>query len=192
MLRVRLLGELRVERDGAEVPLPASAARVLAYLALRPDAGDRDTVAATLWPDTGRDNARANLRTALWSLRRALGGDAVVASRGSVRLSTELVCTDLAELAGTPHGDAAATEALSTSDALSTCDVLSGLDDEWAAEARAAHRDRQVELLDRLAERADADADVAGAVRWSRRRCAATPLDEPAHRALLRRLAAAG
>ncbi|MDT7589126.1 MAG: hypothetical protein QOE32_6676, partial [Pseudonocardiales bacterium] len=174
-----------------EVPLPASAARVLAYLALRPDAGDRDTVAATLWPDTGRDNARANLRTALWSLRRALGGDAVVASRGSVRLSTELVCTDLAELAGTPHGDAAAGDAAAT-EALSTSDVLSGLDDEWAAEARAAHRDRQVELLDRLAERADAAADVAGAVRWSRRRCAATPLDEPAHRALLRRLAAAG
>jgi DNA-binding SARP family transcriptional activator/tetratricopeptide (TPR) repeat protein len=186
VLRVRLLGELRVERDGAQVPLPASAARVLAYLALRPDAGNRDTVAATLWPDTGRDNARANLRTALWSLRRALGGDAVVASRGSVRLSTELVHTDLAELSGACHTDAAAAEALTTSD------VLSGLDDAWAAEARAAHRDRQVELLDRLAEGADAAADPARAVRWSRRRCAATPLDEPAHRALLRRLAAAG
>ncbi len=46
-------------------------------------------------------------------------------------------------------------------------------------------------LLDSLAERADR-ADPAAAVRWSRQRCALTPLDEPAHCALLHRLGAAG
>ena len=47
-------------------------------------------------------------------------------------------------------------------------------------------------MLDRLAERAETDGDTAAAVRWSRLRCALTPLDEPAHCVLLRRLATAG
>jgi len=185
VLRVRLLGELRVERDGADVPLPASAARALAFLALRLGPRDRESVAEALWPDAAMPNARANLRTAVWALRRALGEDAMLATRSSVGLCAELVGTDLAEVTGLAGSDDPAA-------AERDGDVLPGIADDWAAEARAAHRARLVELLDRLAERADAAAEPTDAVRWSRRRCARTPLDEPAHRALLRRLLTSG
>ena len=64
-----------------------------------------------------------------------------------------------------------------------------GLDDDWVAAARAEHLRRCVAALDALAAAA---ADPADAARWTARRCALTPLDEPAHRVLIERLAAAG
>src|SRR2546421_12348715 len=86
VLRVRLLGRLAVERDGTMVAVPGSARRVLAFLALRPGPHDRDELAARFWPDVPQDSARASLRTAVWSLRRAVGEDAVVGSRATVGL----------------------------------------------------------------------------------------------------------
>src|SRR5690242_5555929 len=97
MLRVQLLGEFAVERDGSAVSLPITLARLLAYLALYPEAHDRDALAALFWPDSPPESARANLRTALWALRRSLGEDALSTSRQWVRLG-EHTRVDLTEL----------------------------------------------------------------------------------------------
>jgi len=69
----------------------------------------------------------------------------VLATRSSVGLCAELVGTDLAEVTGLAGSDDPAA-------AERDGDVLPGIADDWAAEARAAHRARLVELLDRLAE----------------------------------------
>ncbi len=53
--------------------------RLIAFLALHPGAHERDALAARFWPDL--PTARANLRTAVWALRRALGADVVHATR---------------------------------------------------------------------------------------------------------------
>src|SRR6516165_8146776 len=97
MLQVRLLGGVAAERDGEQVPLPPPAGRLLAVLALRPGPHDRETVAATLWPGAAGPAGRANLRTAVWALRRAVGGDALIASRTAVGLRPEAVTVDLAD-----------------------------------------------------------------------------------------------
>ena len=76
VLRVQLLGEITAVRDGEPVPLSAPHRRLLAYLALHPGPHDRDGLAARFWPDAS--TARACLRTALWTLRQALGPDALV------------------------------------------------------------------------------------------------------------------
>jgi DNA-binding SARP family transcriptional activator len=187
MLRVRRLGAVAAERDGEPVPVPGSARRLLAFLALRPGPHDRDALAAQFWPDVPQPAARASLRTAVWALRRALGEDALVASRSTVGLCPEALRVDVAEvatLAGTGEDMLA----------LEQCrgELLADLDEDWARAARAEHQARHAGLLDRLAERAETGGDAAAAVRWSQLRCALTLLDEPAHCDLLRRLAAAG
>ena len=165
---MELLGEITAVRDGRPVPLSFPHRRLLAFLALHPGPHERDTLAARFWPDS--PDPRANLRTAVWVLRRSLGNDAVVATRATVALGP--VTRDLDEI-----------------DALEPAELCAGLDDDWAERARAEHVRRRVALLDDLASTA---GDPADAARWSARRCALTPLDEPAHRALIDRLDAAG
>jgi DNA-binding SARP family transcriptional activator len=181
-----------VERDGVELPAPAGqrAWSVLAYLALHPGPQSRGELAARLWPDVLDSSARASLRSAVWSLRRALGSAAalVIADR------------DHLGLAGEPEVwvDALAFESLVRAGqekeavALSRGELLAGSDDDWVLSARDAHRDRLVEVLERLAAECESAGDQAGAVDWTRAQTAADSLGEEAHRRLISRLAGGG
>jgi DNA-binding SARP family transcriptional activator/tetratricopeptide (TPR) repeat protein len=166
VLRVQLLGEITAVRDGEPVPLSAPHRRLLAYLALHPGPHDRDGLAARFWPDAS--TARACLRTALWTLRQALGPDALVTSRTTVELGPFENDLDDADRDG---------------------ELCDGLADDWAEVARAGHRNRRIARLDELTAAAESPAVAAS---WAARRCALTPLDEPAHCVLIERLAAAG
>src|SRR5580704_15634967 len=187
MLQVRLLGGVAAERDGEQLSLPPPAGRLLAVLALRPGPQDRETVAATLWPGTAGPAGRANLRTAVWALRKAVGDDALITSRAAVGLRPEAVTVDLADgQRRSAAGDTAAAAALCHGE------LLSGHADDWAETAR---RRLRAELAGTLASRAAAaerDGDAVGAARWSRLRCELDPLNEAAHADLVRQLAAAG
>jgi DNA-binding SARP family transcriptional activator len=129
MLRVQLLGEVNGARDGEPVPLSAPHRRLLAFLALHPGPHDRDVLAARFWPDASA--ARANLRTAVWALRRSLGADAVLASRTTVALAPA-------------HRDVDELEELVRECDTSTLAAgpCAGLDDDWAQAARVEHRRR--------------------------------------------------
>ena len=98
MLRVCVLGELRVERDGSPLALPRRrpARALLGWLALHPGLLGRSTVAAQLWPSVLDESARTSLRTALSALRAALGDQALVATRERVGLAPD-VRVDLRE-----------------------------------------------------------------------------------------------
>jgi DNA-binding SARP family transcriptional activator len=184
MLRVRLLGELQAEIDGAAVAVPASrrAWALLGWLALHPGEHGRGAVAARFWPDVLDSSARASLRSALWELRRALGADdALVAGRDRIALRCE---TDLA----TFDAEIAAGR-LEAAAALHQGPLLADLDDDWVLEARDEHAERLGSALGRLAASAATPADAVG---WARRRLALDPLDEDAARDLMRRLVDAG
>ena len=192
MLRVHVLGPLRVEADGTAIDTPGGrrGAALLAWLALHPGRHGRADLAARFWPDVLDSSARASLRTAVWSLRRALGpAGAVVAADGDrvglddggalwvdARAFDELVASGRAE------------EAVALCDG----DLLEGFDEDWVAEARAAHRERLGAVLEGLARAAEADGDGEAALRWTRRQTDLDRFDEEAHRRLMRRLAAAG
>jgi predicted ATPase/DNA-binding SARP family transcriptional activator len=73
----RILGPLRILRDGEEVSIPAAQQRViLAVLLLAPNRHVRsDVLADALWPATPPPSARAILQNRISQLRRLVGGD---------------------------------------------------------------------------------------------------------------------
>jgi len=187
VLQVRLLGGVAAERDGEQLPLPPPAGRLLAFLALRPGPHDRETVAAHLWPDTAGPAARANLRTAVWALRKAAGDDAVIASRTKLGLRPEAVTVDLADCRRrAAAGDASAAATLCHSE------LLAGYTEDWAEAARRRQRAELAEVLAARSAAAERDGDAATAAYCSRLRCELDPLNEAAHADLVLQLAASG
>jgi DNA-binding SARP family transcriptional activator len=187
VLQVRLLGAVAAERDGEQLPLPPPAGRLLAFLALRPGPHDRETVAAHLWPDTAGPAARANLRTAVWALRKAAGDDALIASRTEIGLRPEAVTVDLADCRRrAAAGDASAAATLCHSE------LLAGYTGDWAEAARRRQRAELAEVLAARSAAAERDGDAAAAAYCSRLRCELDPLNEAAHADLVRQLAGSG
>jgi DNA-binding SARP family transcriptional activator/tetratricopeptide (TPR) repeat protein len=187
VLQVRLLGGVAAEREGEQLSLPPPVGRLLALLALRTGVHDRETVAAALWPGAAGPAARANLRTAVWALRKAVGDDALITSRTAVGLRPEAITVDLADgLRRAAAGDAAAAAALCRGE------LLPGYAEDWADTARRRQRAELAETLAAGSAAAERDGDAAGAARWSRLRCELDPLNEAAHADLVRQLSAAG
>jgi DNA-binding SARP family transcriptional activator len=191
MLRIHAVGGFRVEVDGRDhtSAAPDRATSLLAWLALNPGTHRRSAVAARFWPDVLDESARASLRSALWSLRRRLGdgaNGALIATRDQVGLA-DGVWVDVVEAARL-RADGRLEEALELADG----ELLTGLEDEWAYDAREQHRSWTAALLEELAARAEERGDGRAAIELSRREAALEPLSEEAHRALMRRLAHAG
>jgi DNA-binding SARP family transcriptional activator len=193
MLRIRVLGELSIEGSGRQIEPGGSwrARSLLAWFALNPGAHPRGDVASRFWPDVLDSSARASLRNALWALRRALAGEAdsaLIATRERVGLAgPPEVWVD-----ATAFREHVAAGAFEQALALSRGELLAGLDEEWVYEQRDLHREALSDLLERVAARAEADGDAAGAIAATRRRASLDPLAEDAQRALIARLARSG
>ena len=189
VLRVRLLGTLEVELDGAIIDTPPSQRpwAVFAYLALAGRAIPRAELASRFWPDVLDQSARASLRSALWALRRRLG-DALVVDRERVGLRADAsLWVDVHELARLADAGVPA-------DAWELCrgELLEGMEDEWALAARERHRERVIDLLERLAREHEERDELRDAIDWTRRQVDVDLFDEEAHRRLISRLEACG
>jgi DNA-binding SARP family transcriptional activator/tetratricopeptide (TPR) repeat protein len=191
MLRVRVLGRLEADWDGSGIA-PSESRRawgLLGWMALNPGLHERSVVAATLWPDVLDSSARTSLRSALWSLRRALGpaAAAVVTDRDRLGLDARTTTVDLVEF----EALAAAGE-LERAQALWRGPLLAGFEEEWAIRARDETSERLGDVLATLSDQAAAAGDVQRAVHWARRRASLDPFSEQSARLLMRRLAEAG
>jgi DNA-binding SARP family transcriptional activator/tetratricopeptide (TPR) repeat protein len=180
MLRLWICGRVAAEFGGDPLALPTGerARALIGWLALNPGPTPRAELAARLWPDVTDASARASLRTAIWSIRQCWGpaGEALLqVSRSTIGLRDGLVWVDARE---DPTG--------------SDGELLPGIDDDWVHEARTRLRERRSDALEAAAAEAEREGRYADAVRCSRRRCGLAPLDETAHRDLLRRLNGAG
>lgn len=72
-LAVRLLGPVKLGRDGAEASLSPKVQQVLAVLALRPGAlVMQETLIAELWPEGPPRSATTTMQTYIYQLRQAL------------------------------------------------------------------------------------------------------------------------
>ncbi len=185
MLRIWLLGVMRLEVDGVEVPLPSSrrARLLLAMLVVDPRPHSREALAARLWPGVMDESARASLRTALSKLRAALGPAACFlhATRGSVALAASKdVWTDVGELQRLIDEDE-----VEAALALWAGELLPDFGHDWVHERRDELRERLGDALARAAQSAETAGDLATAVRLTRRRTALDPLAEAPQRELI-------
>ncbi|MBV8989490.1 MAG: AAA family ATPase [Solirubrobacterales bacterium] len=159
---------------------------MFAYLALAGRPVARANLASKFWPDVLDQSARASLRSALWALRRQLGESLLVDDERVGLCEENGLWIDAAQF------DRLAQD--SPEQALELCrgELLEGIEEDWALSARDRHRERVIDLLERLAQDAARRNATREAIEFTRRQVERDPFDEEAHRRLIERLDTAG
>lgn len=210
-VEIHLFGAPRVERDGEPINFDTrKALALLAYLVVTGERQRRDSLAALLWPDSDQAHARAALRRTLSTLNAGLGGVVQTASRELIELPLDDgIFVDVVEfrrlVASTSHQHPASVLGEGCLDQFGQAvelyrdDFLAGFSlrdspefEAWQLNETEALRREFAGALERLstAEAAAGDFDAAGA--HARRWLALDPLNEPAHRQLMRLYAWSG
>ena len=192
--RLTLLGGFAARRmDGGPASLPSRKAEaLLAVLACRSgEPQPRGRLMALLWGDRSDLQARHSLSQALCSIRSSFG-DAVtlvVADREAVALCPDAAHVDVAEFQALGAGDAI--EDLQAAAELYRGPLLDGLNlreeafEEWLTQERLRLHDLALAVLLKLADR-QAALDPGNAVATLNRALTLDPLEEEAHRRLIR------
>ncbi len=198
-LQLTLLGGFQARQGpGAPLSLPTRKAQaLLAYLALPlGQAHPRDKLAALLWGEMGEEQARGNLRQALFVLRKALPAGALVGEGERIGLNAEAVEVDAAVFErrvaeGTP-GALAAAAALYRGELLAGLAVKEAAFEEWLLGERERLRELALEGLAKLLAHQRTAGATEAAIQTGLRLLTLDPLQEPVHRTLMRLYGAAG
>jgi predicted ATPase/DNA-binding SARP family transcriptional activator len=198
LLEIKVLGPASVCLHGEIVTgFSSQAAEILLYyLVCNPGQHARDTLAELLWSDRDRDQARANLRSSLSSLRAKVG-DRLVTSRVSISFdhesqfeldSTQFEAQLIPLIEQTRHV-LTAEQAAAVADSLKlyTGDFLADLRlpgrqalDEWLLLNRERYRRTAVRGLWLLIDHLRRHRDYAQGLHWAERLVAIDGLDERA------------
>ena len=181
-----MLGGFSLWCRGQRVNLPPSAERVVAYLALHDGPATRPNVAGTLWLDVPEDRAMANLRSALWRLRRP--GVPVVETFGEHLELAADVAVDFRELSAAAKGllegsvpdDAIQLERLAFGG-----ELLSDWYEDWILVEREHFRQIRLQALEHIAAELARLGRFGRAIEVALAAVATEPLRESAHRALI-------
>ena len=211
-LALYLLGPPRIERDGVSIKLNRrKAIALLAYLAVTGESHRRDSLVNLLWPEYDGTRGRAALRRTLYALNKALAGAWLEVDREEMGLNPSAdLWVDVAHfqqyLAGCEtHGHPTAqvcptcVPPLSDAAALVRGEFLSGFSlkdssnfDDWQLLQGEALRRELADALERLVRWHSTQREFEPAIGYARRRLALEPLDEGAHRQLMRLYAWSG
>jgi DNA-binding SARP family transcriptional activator/tetratricopeptide (TPR) repeat protein len=214
-LSLALLGTPQVRVDGHAVSFPTrKAAALLIYLAVERGAHARERITALFWPESDEQRARGALRSTLLLLRGALrdagigSAEPIVAERDRLSLREEAAFEcDLTVLDGAfalARGGSRLPSAelvmrLQAAVDSYRGDFLTGFSlvdapefEEWAATLRESCRRRMERVFDRLSRELFDGGDGTLAVEVTARWAALDPLNEAAHRRLMRLHFAAG
>jgi DNA-binding SARP family transcriptional activator len=195
-LVVRVLGQVSIRRDTADVTLPTGRPSMLVrLLAIHPGGLELDEVVDTLWPETDADTGRRRLRDTLARLK-ARSGDLVVRTGSRLLLAPAWVdatafraAADRALSSGGRDGDALAVAAL----ALWTGDLLpSDPYEAWATGPREQLRRRRLDLLDLVAAQAADRGSYDEARQALEQAIEADPFDDTRYVLAARHLLSAG
>lgn len=199
-LQLTLLGgfQARIGTGPARVLPIRKAQALLAYLALPAGrAHPRDKLATLLWGDSPENQARNSLRQALFALRRTLPAGGVRAEGDAVALDPAAVEVDVAAFErglaeGTPAALAAAAQVYRG-------DLLAGLSvegaagfEEWLLGERERLRELALEALAKLLAHQRGAGQTDAAIQTALHLLGLDPLQEPAHRTLMRLYLEAG
>ncbi len=182
--------ELRV--DSCVVDVPATAQRLISFLALQgPRLVRRSFVSGTLWLDTTEARASASLRSAIWRSPTLDDGPLVLANhthvwlREDVEVDLHTATVHARELLDLPALDATAIdlghELMWFSD-----DILVGWYDDWVTVERERFRQLRLHVLDQCGELLLRAHRYSEAVQVGLLAVSSEPLRESAHRLLVR------
>ena len=195
LIRLFLLGPMRIEVEECEVDLSSRKARaLLAYLALRRGiAVPRETIVGLLWGDRSEDQARASLRQTLSAIRRMLSENASVvltSTNESVMLVADTLWIDTQALDAV--STAASPKDLTAVAELYRGDLLEGMSlnepafDQWLSGERENARSKYCQLLEYLVDGSEQERRTEDAAAWCAKLLAMDPLQETSHRRLMR------
>jgi DNA-binding SARP family transcriptional activator len=182
-----LLNGFELRCDGARVPLPMTAQRLLAFVALHDHVLLRVYVAGVLWTDTSEEKAGANLRSSLWRLHRP-GFRLIDATSTHVRLSPDLD-VDVHRALVLAHrllGGSADSEDVDLEQAGLADELLPDWYDDWVLFERERFRQLGLHALEALVEQQLAAGRPRRALEAALAAVRGEPLRESAHRALIR------
>ena len=211
-LKLSLLGVPHVECAGVACKFEArKALALLAYLAVTGECHSRDALAALFWPDDSQKCGRANLRYALWALKKTVGEDWLQTDRECVGLASGSdlwldVAHFYAPIVAWRTHDHPAREVcpacwpgLRQAAALYRGELLAGFNladspdfEEWLFFERQTLQQGLVRVLEGLVAGYQAQGDYIAALASARRWLALDPLHEPAHRQLMQLYAWSG
>lgn len=195
-LNLELLGGFEARTaDGESLSFPTKKTKaLLAYLTAHPGKShSRSQIAGLLWGNSADEQARASLRQTLADLRKALaptGREHLVLQDDLVSIDPATIEVDVAVVEklvarGNPDG----LESLSSlyqGDFLEGFDLLEEEFNDWRRAERLRLRGLVTEALGTLLAHYEATGQMAGGVRVANRLLETDPLQEHAHRALMR------
>ncbi len=211
-LDLYLLGPPRIDVDGAPVKADTrKALALIAWLAVTSRTQQRAAAADLLWCDYPPSRGRANLRRTLYALRQAIGTGWLVADYDTLCLSESadlwVDLTEFRQLLGACKRDghhttvlcAVCAKAHARAVSLYRGDLLAGFDirdsqafDEWHRSEGEGWRLEMIGALQKLVGWHSAQGTAELALSHARRWLHLDPLNEGAHRQLMRLYAAQG
>ena len=198
-LDISLLGSPRVMLDDVPVAVDTrKAIALLARLAVTGTRHSRDTLALLFWPESDSEHARSALRRTLSTLNNALGGRWLEIDREAVAFVPDASArVDVIELrrllASRATADLRAAVDLYRGDFMAGFSLRDCPDfDDWVIAEAEYLRAGITGALERLVGHACDVSDIELATTYARRWVTLDPLNEPAHRQLMRTLALTG
>ena len=175
MLKVTMLQTPRIELDGEVVSLPFKRADALLYYMLVQRSATRQELIALLWEGSDEATGLKNLRNALYTLKKALGGDVLVSPQKSLVVVNEDWEIESDYDRFVRRGDFSAYEG----------QFLQGFSvkrafsyDEWINRTRERLREQYLRELSQRARAAHAAGDERGALHWGQTYLREEPYDE--------------
>jgi DNA-binding SARP family transcriptional activator/TolB-like protein len=198
MLSLKLFGGVSLTGDDGPLTGPAAQRRRIALLALLAAASEggmsREKLIGYLWPETGSEQARRFLADSLYTLRKALGQEAVLTHGDNLKLNRAVIRSDVAEFRqALARGDRQAAVALYQGPFLDGFFVPDVAEFEHWSEAERERCAREfAQTLEALAEEREREGNSRGAVEWWRRLAAHDPYSSRVALRLMQALEAAG
>jgi TolB-like protein/two-component SAPR family response regulator len=201
-LKISLLGGMEIGPSvgAGEISITRKSGAMIAYLALQEGHGQsRDKLAGLFWSRNTDEQARTNLRQALSRLRKAMAnGDEAPLLASTERVALDMARIDLDVRRFESLLGAGEVEALEQAVDLYRGDLLDGLSlneidfDHWLWAERERLRVLAVDAMLKLIDEYEATSDMNRCVDTALRLLSIDPLQEQAHRALMKNYAAQG
>lgn len=185
-----LLGRFELLAGNERVSLPRGAQRLLAFLGIRNGTSvNRSTAAEQLWPESRRQRAAANLRQALWHVRRSTDGPIVETFADRLRMSPALA-VDFCHVLDSAHSVVGQPDRKEISNGewlISTLswDLLPDWSEEWLVPERQRWEQVRLHTLEAIARQLTSAGSHLAALEAAFSAIAIDPIRESSHRTVI-------